>query len=389
MSRSNDLSSRGRRTRRVRPFLGRFAGLVLFAAAAVSPASAEESFFGRFIDPEDNHFDLSEWLDRGGFLPVPIILSEPAVDNGLGIAAVFLSSRAEDDPAPPNATGIAALHTGNQSRLFAAFHRGFYLQDRLRYLGGVGTASINLDFYPAGSDTGISYNIDGAFTLQNVRYRLGGSSAFAGLRWVYLDSDVSFDLGTNLPPEVPALRFSTKLSGIGPTLYFDNRDNIFTPQNGVQARLAVTRFDGAWGSDLDYTSAQLAAFGYVTPDSHWTFSGKGVIQSVGNNAPFFAQPFIDLRGIPAARYQAETAVSTELEVTYAVTPRWRVLGFGGVGWAADGGVSLGQDTARAIYGAGVRYRISRKLGFDVGFDVARGPEETVVYLQVGHAWQID
>jgi hypothetical protein len=37
-------------------------------------------------------------------------------------------------------------------------------------------------------------------------------------------------------------------------------------------------------------------------------------------------------------------------------------------------------------GVGVRYFIARKLGMHIGVDVARGPEDTVVYLQVGSAW---
>lgn len=34
----------------------------------------------------------------------------------------------------------------------------------------------------------------------------------------------------------------------------------------------------------------------------------------------------------------------------------------------------------------LRYLIARKLGLYAGLDVARGPEDTVVYLQIGSAW---
>jgi hypothetical protein len=34
----------------------------------------------------------------------------------------------------------------------------------------------------------------------------------------------------------------------------------------------------------------------------------------------------------------------------------------------------------------MRYLIARKLGLYAGIDVARGPEDTVVYVQVGSAW---
>lgn len=40
----------------------------------------------------------------------------------------------------------------------------------------------------------------------------------------------------------------------------------------------------------------------------------------------------------------------------------------------------------AAGGVGFRYRIARKLGMQLGMDVARGPEETSIYLTVGSAW---
>ena len=46
--------------------------------------------FDRFNDPDDGAFDLSEWLlDQKGFLPVPIIITEPAVGFGGGVMLAF------------------------------------------------------------------------------------------------------------------------------------------------------------------------------------------------------------------------------------------------------------------------------------------------------------
>jgi hypothetical protein len=45
---------------------------------------------GLFTDPEDGAFDASEWLlDRKGFLPVPIIITEPAIGYGGGAVLLF------------------------------------------------------------------------------------------------------------------------------------------------------------------------------------------------------------------------------------------------------------------------------------------------------------
>jgi len=40
-------------------------------------------------------------------------------------------------------------------------------------------------------------------------------------------------------------------------------------------------------------------------------------------------------------------------------------------------------------GAGFRYLLARLYGLQMGFDIARGPEQFAWYLQFGHAWGAD
>ena len=60
---------------------------------ALLPLSSPAS---QFLDPLDGKFDMSSYLSDNafGFLPVPIIISEPAVDQGLGMIGMFFH---EDD----------------------------------------------------------------------------------------------------------------------------------------------------------------------------------------------------------------------------------------------------------------------------------------------------
>ena len=366
---------------------------------SVQPAKAEEESEGsgvlewldqNFIDPEDGALDVSEWLESGGFFPIPLVITEPAVDNGLGLAGVFIHGGDAEAGIAPDLTGAAAAYTGNESTLFAAFHQGNYLADDLRYTGAIGQASLNLDFFRGGSDAGFGFNFDGFFTLHNARYRLGESNAFAGLRWQYLDSTVSFrgrglvDPAFSLPGE------KVRMSGLGPVLSYDSRDNIFTPEDGVNARLLLSVDSEAWGSDFEFSKLDLSVFGFHPIGERWHLSGKFDFEHVFGNAPFFAEPFVDLRGIPAVRYQGEAIVDGEFEVRREITDRWSLLGFAGLGIAGGKKFeNFDQDGILAAGGAGFRYLVARKLNLHVGLDVARGPEDTVVYLQFGHAWQRD
>ncbi len=60
---------------------------LLGGMAAASSVSAME----QFLDPKDGMFDASKWvLDNAvGFMPVPIIITDPAVGAGGGAALLF------------------------------------------------------------------------------------------------------------------------------------------------------------------------------------------------------------------------------------------------------------------------------------------------------------
>ena len=69
------------------------------SAAVASDASqpdAKREGSARFFDPEDGQLDLSYFLENPrGFLPIPIIVTEPAVGYGGGVAGMFLRPRRE------------------------------------------------------------------------------------------------------------------------------------------------------------------------------------------------------------------------------------------------------------------------------------------------------
>ena len=116
---------------------------------------------------------------------------------------------------------------------------------------------------------------------------------------------------------------------------------------------------------------------------------RGEVETVDGkfvDVPFYQYPSVDLRGIPVMRYQGEDVVVAETELGWNFTTRWTVLGFAGAGRTKDVGPD---DSTTTVYskGLGLRYFIARRFGMHVGFDVAKGPEDTAFYLQFGHAWR--
>ena len=112
------------------------------------------------------------------------------------------------------------------------------------------------------------------------------------------------------------------------------------------------------------------------------------LQHINGNAPFYALPFISLRGIPMMRYQGKVVADTEVEARWNVSKRWSVLGFAGVGRATFRDDSLSDADSRWAGGAGMRYLTAKTLKLYTGIDIAKGPEEWVFYLQMGNAWNM-
>lgn len=388
----------------------------LAIALAVTSVSTEAS---QFIDPFDGKFDMSEYLSENafGFLPVPIIISEPAVDQGLGLAGLFFHEDEESAAArkqmmaesenptrhllPPSVSAVVGAYTGNDSYLVGGGHFGFYREGRIRYEGGLGYGDFNLDYYSIGDiqlPVPFALKTEALFVSNTAKFRIGDLPLYLGPSQTYIDAQLSpRGLASWFPPETPPelidhltelLTEDVTTSGIGFELEFDLRDNIFTPTEGFVYTLEFMTHRDEIGSDLEYDNWEFEGLNYFRFADQWRGGLRLGAETVDSDEvlPPFAMPGLDMRGIPAARYQAENIALIEGELTWQFNPRWSALGFVGAGWADNSGSDLFSSSSRVSRGAGFRYNIARQYGLHVGLDVARGPEDTVWYIQVGSAW---
>ena len=383
------------------------ASLILFFCT-INPRAAEEvaeevpvadvekkSFMSQFKDPEDGNLDMSQWLLENiiGFMPVPIIITEPAVDNGLGLAGIFFHQPKDDQMRPgdenmilPNMSAVAVGITGNDSWFVGGGHFRNWGKDHYRYNIAGGYADINLDWYGNGDfplpEDGIRFNAKGAMLDQAFLFRAGESRWFFGGEWRYLNSDVTFK--TSLPIDLPTIE--NTVSGVSATALYENLDYRLSPRKGFKTELKATVNSDAIGSDFNYEQFSWLVRQYFELGEKYTLSWRLDGATTSGDVPFYLEPFVSIEGIPAMRYQGATATTLELRAGYDLNPRWTVLGFAGGGRAADSISDLSSAETHAAYGVGFRYLMAKVLGMRVGLDVARGPEGTYVYLVMGSAW---
>jgi hypothetical protein len=362
------------------------------------------SRFNQFVDPRDGKLDMSQYLaGKTGFLPIPIIISDPAVGYGGGLGLAFFHESKDEEQKtmadegmlslPPSVSFLLGAATQNGSWLGGGGHFGSWKKDTIRYMGAAGYGSFNLKFYGIDpdrelpGDNGLEFKIEGFILYQELTFRFKESNFFVGGRYTYFNSQTDFDLFGDFPG-VPKDSLDDSTAGLGLIINYDSRDNIISPSDGHQAKLHTLLYNEAFGGDYDYTKIKASSISYW-PIMHAVVLGlrlEGDFITDGQ-APFYDIPYIELRGIPALRYQGENVLVGELQARWDVTYRWSLVGFGGAGLTANEIGDFGEDSAKWAGGCGFRYLIARRLGLRVGLDFAVGPEDTVLYMGIGSAWR--
>jgi hypothetical protein len=363
------------------------------APQETSPAAARKGR-ARFFDPEDGQLDLSYFLEiPRGFLPIPIMVTEPAVGYGGGAAGMFLRPRKEagdEGWARPDISAIGAFATENGTKGAFAGDASRWLDGRLRTLVGAGGGQVNLDFYGLGPDLAaidqkLPYSLQFTAAVAQVSWQLAPKSPWAlGLRYVYADVDPTLREETGSAGLADRVR--VKISAPTAIVEFDTRDNVFTPTRGVYAETSWLASREALGASDDFERFQQVLMGWQPLPHRVTLGARGNYAWSSDGTPFFLRPFIQLRGVPAMRYQGDQMASVEMEARWQYFGRWSSVAFGGAGATRTTRDNFAATKKVGSAGLGLRYELARKFGLDVGIDVAHSPGTTAVYVVVGNSW---
>ncbi|GAA3724320.1 BamA/TamA family outer membrane protein [Flavobacterium ginsengisoli] len=352
-----------------------------------------------FKDSLDGAFDLSDFLIyANGFLVVPTIVTEPALGGfGGAVAPVFLKKRPpviEEDGTKrlvnPDITGGIGMYTANKSWLAGAFRSATLVKSKILYRGFAAYGDMNLSFYannlPNHNDEEFKLNFKSTIFYTQWLKQFKNAKWSAGPQYLFLNSKINLPDFNLPPPFVDPKDIKSTISQLGLALQFDGRDNIFTPDKGVRIQSDFFWSDKAIGSDYQAWRINLSAIGYY-PLAKTLIGGLRIEgeQALGS-PPFYLQPGINMRGIPAARYMGKTSIVSELEFRWDLYRRWSLMGYGGLASAFN---DWDQAFAKPVvysYGSGFRYLIARKFKLRMGIDVAKGPEDWAYYIVFGSNW---
>ncbi len=380
------------------------------ADGAEGPARAEASAFApvagqdgetdavatwrqRLIDPTDGDLDISELLAHPfAFLPVPIIITEPAVGYGGGVAALFIQPRrevGEQGWVRPDVSVVGGLATQNGTWMGFAADSRYWVDGRLKTLLGAGTGRVNLDFYGLGEgalrDVGIAYSLSVTGGVAEADWQLAEHSPWwVGLRYAYASVDPSLRDRPLFPGLVDRLRTTISMPGL--ILNYDSRDNLFTPTRGLYSGTSYQMSRESLGASVQFSRFDQVLMGWLALLDSVTLGLRGDYGSASGGTPFYLLPFVDMRGVQAMRYSGQAMASAQAELRWQFYKRWSAVLFGGAGRTRSGRGPITETDNVAAGGAGFRYELARRFGMHVGIDVAHSPGTNAFYIIVGSAW---
>jgi outer membrane protein assembly factor BamA len=353
--------------------------------------SDEISFF-----TEEGDLDMSEYMSQAyGFLPVPIIITEPALGYGGGVTLVYLHDTLMGKKSstgrriPPSISGAVVFRTENGTQGFGAFHIGYWLEDTIRTATYIGQPNIFIDIY-AGNKA-VQLNVDGFLFYQAIKKRIGESNLFLGGSYMYVKSDINLDF--NLLP-LPISKKET-IASVSLIAEYDTRDNQLTPTSGMFLSARAQFYDDAVGGDYNFVNYKSTNLFYNKLNDKINIDFSLVGEKVNGKrreiAPYL-YPFVSMRGIPAMKYQGGSVVTAQTELSYNFTPRWEGTLFAGIGKAfsrqvAAANISFSDASNVAAGGFGFRYLIAEKFGLKAGIDFATSKDGQSFYIQIGTAWK--
>jgi len=357
-------------------------------------AAQAQTTGSRFRDPEDGQFDLSRFLAHPrAFLPIPLVVTEPAVGYGGGIAGMFVRPRkaaGSEGYARPNMSVVGGIATENDTWMAFGADSSHWFGDRLQTLAAAGVGELHLDFYGLGDasdslDDPISYELDVSLGMVQGNWKPKAKSPWSlGLRYVYSKVEPKLEDQAQFPGLVDQI--DIEISAPAFILEYDSRDNLFTPTRGIYAESLYMLSRESLGASQDFERFQQVLMGWIPLGKDWTLGMRGDYQWASDGTPFFLRPYIKLRGVAAMRYQGDEMASAEVEARWQFHGRWSLVGAAGYGSA---------HTERDLYSAtrdvwsgavGFRYQLARLFGMHAGVDVGVSDGETAIYLQVGNAW---
>lgn len=359
-----------------------FAFLLLFSTTSFARQSEDSSS----VAPPDT-------FARGKvtkiILPALFYTPETKIGGG-GAAGIYWTKK----PGGRTSSILAALIYTQKSQITASISPDLYLAgDRYRLSGAVAYLDFPDHFYGVGRDTPESAKEEfSARTFEAMlrfQWKLAPGLRLGPMYYLRYRDFYKVEEGRSIDLGLLTGTDAGLSSGAGFSLEWDRRDSQFFPTRGTYAILEGAVFDGAIGSDFDFTrlSADVRVYRAIARRHVLAFQGTAVV--TGGTVPFHLLPGVGgqnvLRGYYEGRYRDNLMAVVQAEYRFPVWKRLGATVFGGVGNVSSRFDNFAVGDLKYAGGAGLRFRVSPE-GVNLRLDYAVTPNSSGTYITIQEAF---
>ncbi len=319
----------------------------------------------------------SESNRRISFAGYPVILYTPETSLIFGGgAAMTIRNRNHDQNARPDNLNFYAIYTlKNQSAVL--FNPDFYFdEDRWQLKMMSGYQKFPDLFYGVGNQTAEDDAED--VTTEDVIIRPGLTCCIyknlrLGVMYHFNHTSVQkVEKDGILSSGVLPGSTGSRLSGVGPIIDWDSRDNIFYPSKGIWLQFYATIYRDWLGSEFEYESFTIDFRHFVELHERHILALQLVVKSMDGVIPFNHLARLDLlRGIHSSRFRDQKSAVALMEYRFPVYKRFSGVLFTGIGDVMPRFNDFQFKETKGSIGAGLRFAVlpadKINLRLDIGF----------------------
>ncbi|MFM9908072.1 MAG: BamA/TamA family outer membrane protein [Chitinophagaceae bacterium] len=325
----------------------------------------------------------------------PIAFYSPETSVGIGGlgTVTFRKKKNLAQQYPSQVSFGAALTFEKQLLLYIPF-RIYLRNDQFLTYGEVGYYKYSYYFYGIGNAQATDYRE--LYKVNFPRIKINAlikarENLFFGLRYWFENFKIKeTEPGKQLATDNTIVgRTGSTVSGIGPVINYDSRDNIFYPTRGIFLDAAVQFYRPLTGSNFEYTR-YTTDFSFYIPGKRnrvWAFNVFG--DFIDGIVPFNQLAFLGsnkkMRGFYEGRFRDKNSLILGGEYRFPVYKRFGAVAFANAG-AVNKNLTDLPSYIRTSYGAGIRYALNPKEKINIRIDAAFGKNTSGFYFTIGEAF---
>ncbi|CAZ94188.1 BamA/TamA family outer membrane protein [Zobellia galactanivorans] len=324
--------------------------------------------------------------------PVAFYTPETAFGfGGIGIANFWLKE--EQKETRPSSVQLGLSYT-TKSQLLLYMPFEFYKKnERWRLLGELGFYKYFYNFYGVGVDSREEDEETYEVTFPRARLALMRDiwpNFYIGVGYEFDNfSSLKIEEGGILEAsDVPGKRDGT-LSNIGIRVFYDTRDNVFYPTEGMYIQGNLFTSSKILGASFKYSKFELDSRYYQKVGKKQVIAANLFLGGSSKNTPFYDLFYLGskrTRGINNRRFQDTSELSMVLEYRFPIAGR-----FGGAVFGSSGTVTPTLNEAfssayKNAGGVGIRYIINKRDGVRIRADYGMSSEGGNFYFTIKEAF---